>query len=445
MDAISLAFPHATRANAECNAPLSRVGVTLERGARGTYAFDAANCAEIEQRKAELAAAERKAQQDEFQRKLQQRLRKARLEQQGSQRNAAAVQGEQLRRLRLLAHSEPTTVVCHKVADESSQGSATIDSESMPPSIPGERPALTKLEEVSQSIEEKAAVARQLLLLSSANCECLPCESGEAQARAGLTANEDEVGGPAVEDETSARTTLVRSLRALDGMKALPVRSPPRLPVGSSRDDCSEASRPVTSAASTHASYGGSTLPRPTAAADPVSVIECPLHPAGLHAAVVASVRTQAAETDREAARQARERREHARKEAEERERRKEAQMRAQEAAMLREMERLQEEHARLKAELQAAEAAEAADARRERERQQKGLQTERYIAARRVQLKKEAAGRKSCLPPLCNCGLDPLDDHAEKCARNCVFFHNPEAYRRAISGLFVRPIHLDR
>ena len=58
-------------------------------------------------------------------------------------------------------------------------------------------------------------------------------------------------------------------------------------------------------------------------------------------------------------------------------------------------------------------------------------------------QLKLEVRHRMSPLPPLCSCGLDPLDNHPDNCARNCVFYRNPEAYKRALSGLFVRPISL--
>jgi hypothetical protein len=67
-----------------------------------------------------------------------------------------------------------------------------------------------------------------------------------------------------------------------------------------------------------------------------------------------------------------------------------------------------------------------------------------RYIEAFRKQLQKEVSLRARPLPPLCACALDPLENHTEQCARNCVFFKNPAAYGRALSALFVRPIVLD-
>ena len=67
-----------------------------------------------------------------------------------------------------------------------------------------------------------------------------------------------------------------------------------------------------------------------------------------------------------------------------------------------------------------------------------------RYVEAYRKQLQLEAASRSRPLPPLCACGLDPLENHTDQCARNCYFFKNPQAYGRALSGLYVRPIVLD-
>lgn len=65
-------------------------------------------------------------------------------------------------------------------------------------------------------------------------------------------------------------------------------------------------------------------------------------------------------------------------------------------------------------------------------------------MEAYREQLQLEAKTRARPIPPLCHCGLDPLENHTEQCARNCIFFKNPQAYGRALSGLFVRPIVLD-
>ena len=79
-----------------------------------------------------------------------------------------------------------------------------------------------------------------------------------------------------------------------------------------------------------------------------------------------------------------------------------------------------------------------------EQRRNQGAVESDRYFDALRAQLREEASRAKRPLPPLCACGLDALENHTEQCARNCVFFGNPEAYGRALSGLFVRPIVLD-
>ena len=47
-------------------------------------------------------------------------------------------------------------------------------------------------------------------------------------------------------------------------------------------------------------------------------------------------------------------------------------------------------------------------------------------------------------LPPLCACGLDPLENHVVNCARNCILYGNPAAYSRTLSGLISRTIKLE-
>ena len=87
-------------------------------------------------------------------------------------------------------------------------------------------------------------------------------------------------------------------------------------------------------------------------------------------------------------------------------------------------------------------EAVAAADERKASGTAQKTVEAERYIEAYRKQLQNEVLHSPRPLPPLCPSGLDPLDQlYTERCARNCVFFGNPAAYGRALSGLFVRPI----
>lgn len=56
----------------------------------------------------------------------------------------------------------------------------------------------------------------------------------------------------------------------------------------------------------------------------------------------------------------------------------------------------------------------------------------------------RQVALRPRPLPPLCACGLDPLDNHVQRCARNCLFHKNPAAYSRALSGLISRTIKLE-
>ena len=50
-----------------------------------------------------------------------------------------------------------------------------------------------------------------------------------------------------------------------------------------------------------------------------------------------------------------------------------------------------------------------------------------------------------SPLPPLCACGLDPLENHPDNCARNCIFYKNATAYQCAAppSLLYRRPSSL--
>lgn len=70
--------------------------------------------------------------------------------------------------------------------------------------------------------------------------------------------------------------------------------------------------------------------------------------------------------------------------------------------------------------------------------------ETERYLEALRHQLMQEVALRKRPLPPLCACGLDPLENHVKFCARNCIFHGNAAMYSRALSGLISRTIKLE-
>ena len=156
------------------------------------------------------------------------------------------------------------------------------------------------------------------------------------------------------------------------------------------------------------------------------------------------SVVSTAAKADRQAAKDAREQKKVEARQALQRVQLAEAVMAEREAA---------ERAAALRSEVAALEAAairreeEAAVAsvnHAEQMRVQKVVESERFFEGLRQQLRDEVARSKRPLPPLCNCGLEALDNHTEQCARNCIFFNNPAAYGRALSGLFVRPIVLD-
>ena len=151
-----------------------------------------------------------------------------------------------------------------------------------------------------------------------------------------------------------------------------------------------------------------------------------------------------AALADRHAAREAREKREAEAKRSALRE--ELAQRATARAAARKERAEMERKVAELEAQAQAAEAelSAAAALKAEYAKTQRANETERYFEALRVKLRAEASMRTKPLPPLCTCGLDPLDNHTELCARNCIFFNNPAAYGRALSGLFVRPIVLD-
>lgn len=95
-------------------------------------------------------------------------------------------------------------------------------------------------------------------------------------------------------------------------------------------------------AASLAVSLGDSILPLSVETVDFAGCEKDDLHPAGLHAAVVASVRKQAAQVGRKCARGERQRRRRQQLEATERVRRYEEQKKMQEMALLQEMERLQ-------------------------------------------------------------------------------------------------------
>lgn len=156
------------------------------------------------------------------------------------------------------------------------------------------------------------------------------------------------------------------------------------------------------------------------------------------------AVANTAARADRQQARDTRQRQEAEAKRALERAELVEAVMAEREtagrtAALRAEMHALEEEAA-----LREEEQAIASVTHAEQQRYQKVVESERFFDALREQLREEAARAKRPLPPLCCCGLAPLENHTENCARNCIFFNNPAAYGRALSGLFVRPIVLD-
>lgn len=174
---ITLPFPRATRANVECNAPLSLVEYTVERGARQTQASDAAIQAQIEQQRAESAAEERRTQKQEFRRKVLQRLKCARSQQLSWQKKTVHLQMEQLRRLRL-DFSAPANAAHQPSLDLKGEMAPDVRIDQGQPSVEGstlsgsdasyhELPSISKMEEVRLRIEEKAAMARKLMLTST--------------------------------------------------------------------------------------------------------------------------------------------------------------------------------------------------------------------------------------------------------------------------------------
>ena len=178
----------------------------------------------------------------------------------------------------------------------------------------------------------------------------------------------------------------------------------------------------------------------PEPAAPPARKLVAPASGPSMLRAVV----TSAAQADRLQAREAREAREAEAKQARQRERvatavKNERAVAERAQALQLQVEKLEHEAAR--AERIAEKAIQYRSAHL---KAQKQLETERYIDARRDQLRKEVSSRGRPLTPLCCCGIDPLDNHTANCARNCIFYNNPAAYARALSGLFVRPILLD-
>ena len=168
---IVLPFPHAHNANVECNAPLSRVKYRLERSAP-EFEYDAESLAHMEQSKADARELARQEHEEEFQRKLLQRLKKASIGRKGAHRNAAAVQAEQLARIRI-SHPIPVSMPSTSIDEGSASTSVTPSEMASGMAAPSDVPvqslhppaALSHLQLVCQRIEEKSAAARELLLL----------------------------------------------------------------------------------------------------------------------------------------------------------------------------------------------------------------------------------------------------------------------------------------
>ena len=373
---IAVPFPHATRANVECNAPLSRVPYKLEKNARAAGGADAASAAAAEQRKADQAAAGRQAKEEEFQRKLRGRLRKARREQMEAEHSADRLAHEELARLSLLPRGEPTGEPAARPAPAGT-ASAGGGASATATAAPGRSP----LEEVRHQMEAKASAARDLLLLHSG-----APDDGEEE-------EEEEVEDGSVGADGKLEEVLPHSAWCAKSFAALastPANVVP--PFVATGDDNG----------SVGASCGGSMprAPRSTvwragseAKGGLIPIGSPSLGSSQVNAAVVSAVRKQAALADRVAARQDCARRAHEEREAAEREEWAEARAKAQEAAVMAEMERLAAQQARLEREIKAASA--AAQAKAKSMREQKYLQAERYVVARREQLKQEVRGRR--------------------------------------------------
>lgn len=132
----------------------------------------------------------------------------------------------------------------------------------------------------------------------------------------------------------------------------------------------------------------------------------------------LALVRSQWSAAERSAATERRDSERQQKRAARERSRRQvaEATARAEaKAAELKEVRAHEQEQARVR---EAYDLVEHAAMQAGQQRQQKTLEAERFAEARRQQLREEVALRPRALPPLCCCGLDPLENHVDHCAR---------------------------
>uniref|UniRef100_A0A8D0G812 Uncharacterized protein n=1 Tax=Sphenodon punctatus TaxID=8508 RepID=A0A8D0G812_SPHPU len=70
-------------------------------------------------------------------------------------------------------------------------------------------------------------------------------------------------------------------------------------------------------------------------------------------------------------------------------------------------------------------------------EKQRRTKEYLRYIEALRAQMREKIKLYNIDLPPLCCCGSDFWDSHADTCANNCMFYKNHKAYSRALQSVF--------
>lgn len=67
---------------------------------------------------------------------------------------------------------------------------------------------------------------------------------------------------------------------------------------------------------------------------------------------------------------------------------------------------------------------------------QQKRTEMERFVEALRARVIEKVEASGVAVPPLCACGTQIWENHAEKCANNCAFYGNPAYFCRVLSDL---------
>ncbi|TNN26156.1 Coiled-coil domain-containing protein 15 [Liparis tanakae] len=102
-------------------------------------------------------------------------------------------------------------------------------------------------------------------------------------------------------------------------------------------------------------------------------------------------------------------------------------------AGRLAEVRQQMEERERMIVEQLRLEEEEREEQLQRRTREERGRGASRFLEALRSQLKERLCEEELEPPPLCCCASSFWDSHPDTCANNCVFYHNPKAYARAL------------